>query len=98
MVGFVDFEKVLLNNEGMDLKEVFSKSNVIIFLLILVFSISIVFLLTKIYEVDIKEETTIEKQIGEMEGLKKQVGYTYPTPEEIQKQLNDLRNLRDARK
>ena len=82
----------------MNLKEVFSKSNVIIFLLILVFSISIVFLLTKIYEQDIKEETNIEKQIGEVEGLKKQVGYSSPTQEEIQRQLDDLKRLRDGRK
>ena len=88
----------MLNNEGMNLKEVFSKSNIIIFLLILAFSISIVFLLTKIYEDDVQEEITIEQQIGEVEGLKKQVGYSSPTQEEIQRKLDNLKRLRDGRK
>jgi uncharacterized membrane protein len=83
----------------MDIGEVFSKSNLITLVLIVVFVFFAIFLFFKVKDQEtVEEENNIQRQFQEVEGLKKEVGYSSPSEEEIQKQLNDLKNLRDERK
>ncbi len=79
----------------MEIKEIFSRTNIVIFLLILLF-LSLIFLLFyKGRDIDVFEERKgTEEQLRELEVLKDDLEYSPPSVEEIEKQVNELKDLR----
>lgn len=83
-------------------KVFFTKMNILIIFLIVVFVFFAIFLFRKTREERLLESevvplTELEMQLGEVESLKREGNYASPDAEEVSKQIQELEEIRKSR-
>jgi flagellar biosynthesis/type III secretory pathway M-ring protein FliF/YscJ len=83
-------------------KKFFTRTNLLIILLIIFFVFLAVFLFKKAREDKFLDKepaqvTEFDVQMSELDSFKEEVNYTPPTEEELKKQIEELEELRKAR-
>ncbi len=83
----------------MKTKNIFTKTNILIFVLLILFVLLAVFFFYKANEgrqmQTEEQEVDFSEASQELENLKEEVGFTTPSEEEAQTQMEELENLRN---
>ncbi len=93
----LDLKHLFVHNRGMKREDIFTKINLVIFLLIAFFSFLAVFFYHKANERNGTLEDVLPAitKFDAMQEAKRELGYTIPKKADIEKQISALDELRD---